>query len=135
MRARDGVIGASIISLASQSERQDIFDITMIQIYSNHQSGEATGADVRSVGLLVEIYLHWQGALPKFRWDIKKDRHADLIMINATITRLHLKVAFTNYSKSTRIGGAKAVVTKSLSISAYAQLITDHGKSVKSMLV
>jgi len=69
------------------------------------------------------------GCSPKLGWDIKKDRHAALIMINANHHEITFEGRLHKFIQNLPELADKAVVTKVYRCSAYAQLVTDHGKS------
>jgi hypothetical protein len=66
---------------------------------------------------------------PKLGWDIKKDRHAALIMIDANRHEIKFEGRLHRYIQNLPELADKAVVTKVYRCSAYAQLITNEGQS------
>jgi hypothetical protein len=65
----------------------------------------------------------------KLAWDIKKDRHAALVMINANRHEIEFEGCLHNFIRDKSELAKKAFVTKVYRCSAYARLITDRGRS------
>jgi hypothetical protein len=66
---------------------------------------------------------------PKLCWDIKKDRHAALVMIDANHHQIKYEGRLHKYIQNLPDLADKAFVTKVFKCSAYAQLITEQGQS------
>lgn len=67
----------------------------------------------------------------KLGWNIKKDRHAVLVMIDATHHEIEFEGRLHKFLQNQANLADNAFVTKVYHCSAYAQLITDHGQSGK----
>jgi hypothetical protein len=87
---------------------------------------------------LLLIYVYWLFARdiptlaecsPKVGWDIKKDRHAALIMIDANRHEIKFEGRLHRFIQNLPDLADMAVVTKVYRCSAYAQLITSEGQS------
>jgi len=65
---------------------------------------------------------------PKFGWDIKKDRHAVLVMIDANQYEITNEGILHRFVQNKPDLADKAIVTKVYRCSAFAQLITEHGE-------
>jgi hypothetical protein len=65
----------------------------------------------------------------KLGWDIKKDRHAVLVMIEANHHEIKFEGRLHKFIQNRPELADKAFVTKVYRCSAYAQLITDYGQS------
>jgi hypothetical protein len=66
---------------------------------------------------------------PKLGWDIKKDRHAALVMIDANHHEIKFEGRLHRFIQNKPEVADKAFVTKVYRCSAYARLITEHGRS------
>jgi hypothetical protein len=66
---------------------------------------------------------------PKLGWDIKKDRHAALVMIDANHHEIRFEGRLHRFIQNKPEVADKAFVTKVYRCSAYARLITEHGRS------
>jgi len=62
----------------------------------------------------------------KLGWDIKKDRHAVLVMINANQWEIENEGVLHRFIQNQQDLADKAIVTKVYKCSAYAQLITEY---------
>lgn len=69
------------------------------------------------------------GCSPKLGWDIKKDRHAALVMIDANHHEIAFEGRLHKFIQNKPELADKAFVTKVYHCSAYAQLVTDYGQS------
>jgi len=69
-----------------------------------------------------------EGCSPKLAWDIKKDRHAALVMIDAIRCEIEFEGRLLKFLQEHPELAEKAVVTKLYLCSAYAQLITEYGQ-------
>lgn len=65
---------------------------------------------------------------PKLGWDIKKDRHAVLVMINANHWEIENEGVLHRFLQKQPDLADKAIVTKVYKCSAYAQLVTEYGQ-------
>jgi len=65
----------------------------------------------------------------KLGWNIKKDRHAVLVMIDANLHEIEFEGRLHRFIQNKPELADKAVVTKVYKCSAYARLVTDHGRS------
>lgn len=65
---------------------------------------------------------------PKLGWDIKKDRHAVLVMIDANQYEIANEGILHRFVQNKPDLADKAIVTKVYRCSAFAQLITEHGE-------
>lgn len=65
---------------------------------------------------------------PKLGWDIKKDRHAVLVMINANQYEIANEGILHRFIQNQPQLTDKAIVTKVYRCSAYAQLVTEYGQ-------
>jgi len=66
---------------------------------------------------------------PKLGWDIKKDRHVALVMIDANHHEMKFEGILHKFIQNLPDLADKAFVTKVFRCSAYAQLITEVGQS------
>jgi hypothetical protein len=66
---------------------------------------------------------------PKLGWDIKKDRHAALVMIDSNHHELKFEGRLHRFIQNKPELGDKAFVTKVYECSAYARLITECGQA------
>lgn len=65
----------------------------------------------------------------KLGWDIKKDRHVVLVMIDANHHEIEFEGRLHKFIQNQPLLADKAFVTKVYRCSAYAHLITEHGQS------
>jgi hypothetical protein len=65
----------------------------------------------------------------KLGWDIKKDRHAVLVMIDANHHEIEFEGRLHKFLQNKSELADKAVVTKVYRCSAYAQIVTECGRS------
>ena len=66
---------------------------------------------------------------PKYAWDIKKDRHAAIIMIDANHHEIEFEGRLHKFIQTKPDMVDKAFVTKVYRCAAFAQLLTDYGQS------
>jgi hypothetical protein len=65
---------------------------------------------------------------PKLRWDIKKDRHAALVMIDVNYHEINFEGRLHKFIQNIPELAEKAFVTKLYRCSTYARLVTDYGQ-------